>query len=121
MEWPLRAGIRKKGAAVGERELRGDRLLEAGAGAGVGSEANGTAVVADAGEATVWDADGTTVVADAEETTVGVASMEVAPRSRVSRAMGGVGRREGRGKRGGEVDRCRAASSTAGWWPRRRG
>lgn len=120
MEQSLRTGVGKKGVAVGERELCGDGLPEAGAGAGVGSkgavvveaadvwEADGAVLVAGAGEAAVWVTSGT------EETAMVVAGMEVAPRSRILGAMGGVGRRDGRGKRGGEVDGCRAASPAAG-------
>jgi hypothetical protein len=120
LERSLRTGVEKKGMVVGEREFCGDGLPEAGAGAGVGSEgadvveatfaweADDAVVVAGAGEAAVW------VTSGAKETAMVVAGMEVAPRSRILGAMGGVGRRDGRGKRGGEVDGCRAASSAAG-------
>jgi hypothetical protein len=85
LEQSLRTGVGKKGVAVGERELCGDGLPEAGAGAGVGSkgavvveaadvwEADGAVLVAGAGEAAVWVTSGT------EETAMVVAGMEVAP------------------------------------------
>jgi hypothetical protein len=50
----LRAGVGKKGVAMGERKLDGDAQPEASAGAGVGLEGTDVAGVAGIGEVEAW-------------------------------------------------------------------